>query len=357
MVGQYSGAVSSLCVLQVVVGDLFNSGKLDMVVGDHSGNLYCIAGNGVRVWERELDNPIPAAVRLADVEGDGLLEVVLATHSGDIWVLHGQTGKDHTPYRYPIRLNSGVDTPVLVLHLWNKGRGQDTLAVVVPTAHSVYVVDSSSGCVQSVPADYVIYELAAGDIDPYSPGLEVLGVGLDGMLVCFNMSFSSNAPVPQEQWSMEALGQSMFTHKASSFYLVLPFANSSQEVTGATFDLALAIHSLKYQTDGDYSLVISIGRKHMLWKDTVHTQQRVTEISLTVPTPPTPTHAFMTVQLCNAHMQCMSRSTSLRFNLHSEQHLKWFLCLPFLCVCAMLLWIHRDHTSQALPTIATRKDL
>ena len=329
-----------------------------MIVGDHSGNLYCIDGKGERVWERELDNPIPAAVRLADVEGDGLLEVVLATHSGDVWVLNGQTGQDHAPSHYPIHLNSGVDMPILVLHLVNKGRGQDTLAIVVPTAHSVYIVDASSGCVQTIPTgDHVIYDVASGDIDPYSPGIEVLGVGLDGTLVCLNVSSSDHTPTPQEQWSMEPLGQSMFTHKANSFYFVLPFTNSSQEITGATFTLSLTIHNRNYHTDGDFSLVVSIGHKHVLWKDTVHTQQRVTELSLTVPTPPTPTHSFMTVQLCTAHMQCMSKATSLRFNLHAEEHLKWFLCLPFLCVCAMLLWIHRDHTSQALPTTATRKDL
>jgi hypothetical protein len=342
----------------VVVGDLFNTGQLDMIVGDHSGNLYCVDGKGVRVWERELDNPIPAAVRLADVEGDGLLEVILATHSGDVWVLNGQTGQDHAPSHYPIRLNSGVDTSVLVLHLFNKGRGQETLAVVVPTARSVYLVDTTSGCVQGITTgDRVIYELAAGDIDPYSPGLEVLGVGLDGTLVCINVSSSGHAPTPQEQWSMEPLGQSTFTHKANSFYFVLPFANSTQEVTGATFELVLTVHSRNYETDGDFSLVVTIGHKHVLLKDTIHTQQRVTELFLTVPTPPTPIHTFMTVQLCSVHMQCVSRAVSLRFNLHAEDHLKWFLCLPFLSVCTMLLWIHRDHTSQALPTTATRKDL
>lgn len=353
-----------LCVyfpsVQVVVGDLFNNGRLDLVVGDRSGNLFCVDGTGQRVWERELDNPVAAAVRLADVERDGLLEVVLATHSGDVWVLNGQTGLDHTPSRYPLHLNSGVETSVLVLHLQNvaKGRGgNDTLGIIVPTADYIYIVDASSGCLQAVPTgEHVIYELAAGDIDPYNPGLEVLGVGLDGTLVCFNISSSSD-PTPQEQWSMELLGPSTFTHKASSFYFVLPFSNSSQEVTGTTFNLALTIYCHDYQISGEFSLLVTIGRKHVLWEGTVHTQRRVMELSLTVPTPPTPIHAFVTVQLCSMHMQCISKAVNLRFNLHAEDHLKWFLCLPFLCLCIMLLWIHRDHTPQALPTTATRKYL
>lgn len=372
---------------QAVVGDLFHqSGGLDIVVGDQSGNLYCIDGKGERVWERELEHPVPAAAILADVEGDGLLEVVLATRNGDVWVLNGQTGQDHTPSRYPIHLNSGVESAVLVMHLHNKaggdgrntpvevgghvrdamgagkdtGRGvKDTLGVLVPTANSIYIVDTATGCVQSMQSggDHVIYAIASGDIDPYSPGLEVLGVGLDGTLACFNVS--STSPMAQEEWSLEAMGQSIFTHKASSFYFVMPYANVSQEITGTTFDLSLAIHSRNHQTDGAFSLVVSIGRKHVLLQDTaIHLQQRVTELSLIVPTPPTPTHAFLTVQLCNMHAQCSSQSIHLRFNLHAEEHLKWLLSLPFLSLCALLLWIHRDHTPQTLPTTAARpKDL
>lgn len=352
---------------QVAVGDLFNGGKLDLLVGDRSGNLYCVDSKGKRVWERELDQPLPATVRLADVEGDGLLEVFVASRHGDVWVLNGQTGQDHTPSRYPVHLNSGVETSLLLVHLHNKkggagdgGQGQETLGVVVPTADSLYVVDASSGCVQAVPTDqHVMYELATGDIDPYSPGLELLGVGLDGMLLCYRLSGGKTQAMRQEEWSMDAMGSSLFTHKASSFYFELPLANSSQEIAGKTFALSLTLHSSNYQTSGAFSLVVSVGRKHVLWRETLQVRQRVTEFSLRVPTPPTPTHAFVTVLLCNQHMQCLSQSSNLRFNLHAEDHLKWFLSLPFLCLCATLLWLHREHSAQAgLPTTtSTRKDL
>ena len=347
---------------QVAVGDLFNGGKLDLLVGDRSGNLYCVDSKGKRVWERELDQPLPAAVRLADVEGDGLLEVFVASLHGDVWVLNGQTGQDHTPSRYPVHLNSGVETSLLLVHLHNKkggDSGQETLGIVVPTADSLYVVDALSGCVETVQtAHHVMYELAAGDIDPYSPGLELLGVGLDGMLLCFRLPTSKTQPTRQEEWSMDAVGMSLFTHKASSFYFELPLANSSQEIVGKTFGLSLTIHSSNYQTSGAFSLVVSVGRKHVLWRETLQVKQRVTEFYLRVPTPPTPTHAFVTVLLCNQHMQCLSQSSNLRFNLHAEDHLKWFLSLPFLCFCVTLLWLHREHSAQAgLPTTASRKDL
>lgn len=346
---------------QVGVADLFGSGKLELVVGDNSGILYCVDGTGRRVWERELDNPISSGVRLADVEGDGLLEVFIATRSGDVWVLNGQTGKDHAPSRYPIHLNSAVETSVLPIHLRSKGKSSNgsSLAIVVPTATAVYIMDAPTGCVYTIDtAEYVVHEVVSGDVDPYSPGLELLAMGLDGTVACFKIP--ANTGMQQEAWSMESTGESWFTHKGNSFYFVLPTANISKEITGTTFDLALTLHSNNYQRDREFSLVISIGRKHVLLQDTIHVKQRVTHMALTVTTPPSPTHAFMSVRLCNKHMQCRTQSLHLKFNLHAEQHLKWFLCLPFLCVCCLLLWIHREHTPSALPTTigtTTRKDL
>ncbi len=349
------------------MGDVFNNGHLDLLVGDYSGNVYCVDGKGNRVWEKEVDSPVVSAVRLADVEGDGLLEVVLATRTGDVWVLSGQTGQDHVSAHYPIHLNSGVETSVLTMHLGRKKAGgktgNSTVAVVVPTVGGIYIVHAISGCVYTVPrSDHVIHEVVSGDIDPYSQGVELLAMGLEGMLVCYKVLSPGPLAIQQEsECSMESTGETIFSQKSSSFFFTLPFSNSSHEITGTTFDLPLTIYGNKFRTENRFSVDISIGRRDVLWQDVVTVSQRVTEVKLSVSTPPTPTHAFLSVRVCNAHQQCRSQHRVVRFNLHAEDRLKWFLCLPFLCVCALLLWVHRDHTSsQALPTTATpttRKDL
>lgn len=347
---------------QVGVADLFGHGKLDLLVGDASGNLYCVDGTGKRVWERELDNPVGSGVRLADVEGDGLLEVLVVTRSGDFWVLNGQTGRDHTPMRYPVHLNSAVETSALPLHLRTMGGGASnaSLAVVVPTVSAIYIVQVGTGCVFTVDTgDYVVHEVVSGDVDPYSPGLELLALGLDGTVTCFKVpALGPNMEV--EVWSMQETGQSAFVHRGSGFYFTLPDANVSQEIAGTNFDLALTLHSRNYLTQREFALDITIGREHVLLHDTLRVEQRTTDMTLRVPTPPSPAHSFLTVRVCDQHLQCQVRSLHLSFNLHAEQHLKWFLCFPFLCVCCLLLWIHRDHASTALPTTAptvTRKDL
>lgn len=346
----------------VAVGEVFGSGSLDLLVGDSSGIVYCITRQGERVWERELDEAITASIRLADLEGDGVVEVVVVTRGGDVWVLNGQTGLDHTSSVFPVHLNSDVETSPLIMHMktragaYTDGRNH-TLGIVVPTKDAIFIVDAITGCVNHVRAsDHMIYEVMSGDIDPYHPGLELLAVGLDGTLVCFKSAFQKWEE--QEAWSGDALGQSIFTHKENSFYFSLPFANTSQEVTGKFFKLPLRLYCANYRSHTQLFITVTIGQKYTLLQDSIDINQRVTEVELSVPSPPIPLYAFVTVRVCNKFKQCRSQSLNTRFNLHFEDNLKWFLCLPFLSLCALVLWYHRDDDFQMLPTLSSsRKDM
>lgn len=348
---------------QVAVSDIFHTGSLDMLVGDQSGNVYCIDGKGRRIWEKEVDQPVRSAIRLVDVEGDGMMEVVFATQHGDVWVLRGQTGQEHGVSRYPIHLNSNIETSPLVIHLNTRGRGKEkrnaTLGIVVAAISGIYILDTSTGCVDhvQVPENVVFYDILSGDIDPYNPGLELLAIGLDGQLVCFRV-LASKKLTEQESWSGEATGHSLFDHKKSSFYFTFPFTNTSLEVTGKTFNFPLTLHSNNFQTESEFSLVVTVGQKYILYEDTINVNKRVTEYSLVIPSPPSPLHSFMLVRLCNVHLQCRTKSLNIRFNLHFEDNLKWFLCLPFFSLCGVLLWVNRQAGGHTLPIHSSRrKDL
>lgn len=359
---------------QVAVGDIFSSGKLDLVVGDYSGNVYCVDGRGVRVWERELGDGevVGAAVRLVDLEGDGSVEVVVVTKGGGVWLLKGHTGEDASPRIFPLHLNTGVEAPVLVTHMKRKDRGKDgrkreqgedgSLALVLGTSDGFYVIDVHDGCVDhtSVPS-HVIHEVLSGDVDPYNPGLELVTVGLDGTLICFKTTVSDQL-VGKEAWSMEATGSSFFTHKSSSFYFSV---NTSREVTGKSFDLELSVFANHFKSENLFNISLSIGTKYDLHRERTTVQRRRTDLALHLTSPPTPLLAFLTVRVCNLHQQCRSKYVHMRFNLHFEDHLRWFLCLPFLSLCAVVLWVHRgEAVSLSLPTSSlsskrasgTRKD-
>lgn len=62
--------------------DVDGDNKLDMVVGDASGNVACIKSDGNLLWEHEGQDSITASVRFADMSGDGLVDVVMVTNKG-----------------------------------------------------------------------------------------------------------------------------------------------------------------------------------------------------------------------------------------------------------------------------------
>ena len=343
---------------QIAVADLTKNGALELVVGDNSGIVYCIDQNGKRLWEFEALEPIIASVRFADIEGDGTLEVFFVTSYAAVWALDGQTGKVFADY--PIRLNTGVQSFLMLMHLNSTSR-RNALSIIVPTPGAVYIIDSITHCLQSFQSDMMFLEFLSDDVDPYSPGLEILALSLDGYLVCFSTDtvYSSDYDTAVESWPGEAVGQTGFTHKSSSFAVVLPHSNYTERVISwQSFFLEFEIADNGPRSSKQYNLLVTVGRKHILYKKTLPVYQRRTEYSIGIVSPPEPIHAFLTVTVCNEHNQCDSASYMVRFNLHFQDNLKWFLAFPFLSLCGMLLWLMRDAGFATLPTAhSSRKDM
>lgn len=343
---------------QVAVADLFQDGALELVVGDNSGNLYCIDSKGKRLWEREIAQTILSSVRFADLDGNGILEVILATKFGDLWVLNGQSGSSFGSY--PIHLSTPVESSVTLIRLNNTIR-KNALSIIVPTATVMYVVDAVSGCIDGAGSEHMFLAVQADDIDPFNPGLELLAVGLDGHLVCFSTSSShpTDYEIAVESWPGEAILQNGFTHKSNSFALVLPQANyTARDISGGSFNLKFELYDNGARSAKQFRILVTIGRKYTLYNDTLPVYTQRNEYSLSIPTPPSPVHAFMTVKVCNEHLQCDSVTYIVKFNLHFEDNLKWFLALPFLSLSAMLLWLLRDAGFEPLPTShGSRKNL
>ena len=343
---------------QVAVGDIFDGGKLDLLVGDYSGNVYCVDGEGVRVWERELGKAIASTLRLMDVDQDGGLEVIVTSVEGDVWVLNAQTGKDWSPDVFPVHLNSRTESPALMLHVRNRARAarnqsSDTVAMAVGTSSGLYMVDVRDGCVQRVSgSSHVILETLAGDVDPYRPGLELVTVGLDGTLVCYAADVGSRS-ADLEAWSVEASGPLHFTHKSSSFFFTV---NASREVSGKQFDMVVVLYANRFKSESKFNISVNIGTLTELYSAVLTASRRKTEFPLRLSSPNVPLPAFVTVHVCDVHQQCRSKFVHIRFNLHFEDHLRWFLSLPFLSLCAVVLWVHRrDGTSLSLPTSSQSK--
>ena len=339
---------------QVAVGSVFGGGKLEFLVGDYSGNVYCVDGGGRRVWEVELGVPVGSAVRLGDLDGDGTLEVVVTTVDGDLWILNSQTGKNWSPSAFPIHLGARTENSAMLLHTRNlaagKNQSSDTVVAILGTSRGLYLVDIRDGCVHNIPvsaSSNIVHDVMAGDIDPYHPGLELVSMGLDGTLICFAVDIVRSS-VKAEAWSVESTGPMFFTHKSSSFYFTF---NTSKEVSGKTFDGALVLYANNFMSENEFNLTVSMGTHMELFWEKVKVSRRVTEFQLRLSSPSKPLATFVTARVCSMHQQCRSMYIHVRFNLHFEDHLRWFLSLPFLSLCAVALWFHRkDNNSFSLPT-------
>lgn len=351
---------------QVAVADVNKDGSLDLVVGDHSGNVYCIDKTGKKLWEFEAHgSPIMSSARFADVYNDGTLDVVLVTLTGALWVLEGHTGiplpaQGGTQSHFPISLSTHTDSSVLLVQLSNAG----SLYAVVPGFADLYTIDLTTGSTDSTPVRHPLVHILLDDIDPLHEGLELLGVSVDGHLTCLVPAHKIHDAysVAHQSWSGDVLGQNGFTHKSASFAVVLPDTNSTTwELNGRSFNLDLELyHNVKgSQAARTYSLVVAIGRLLTLYNSTLPVHQQRNVYSLPIKTPSVPITAVMSVKVCNEYRQCITAHYNVRFNTHFEDNLKWFLAVPFISMASMFLWLLRNEgDARQLPLTHTpRKDL
>ena len=351
---------------QVAVADIVKNGALEMVVGDSSGNVYCIDKNGQRMWERDGSVQVISSARFADIDGDETLEVIVISEGGDLFVLNAETGE---PYfrDYPMHLQASVQGSVLPIHLdsraENGAKRMSGLSMVIPASNVLYVVDALTSCIDKFETEHMLLDVLADDIDPYESGLELLAISLDGYIVCFSTStkHSNELNMSLESWPG---GQNGFVHKTSSFGVVFPQTNLTlRDIVGSRFTLELQIIEGNFPAPRHYWISVSVGRKHVLYRNSITVNHKHETVSLSVPTPPSPMHAFLTITVCNRHLICTTDHFITRFNLHFEDNLKWFLALPFLSLCAMVLWLYRDAGLDSLPLTAStsgttsRKDL
>ena len=338
---------------QVAVADLFQNGALELVVGDNSGNIYCVDAFGKTLWEFETKETIYGSVRFVDLDGDSSLDVVLVTTRGCVWVLHGMSG---TPFPgFPIHLNTHVpSSSFVIMHLSHSGQPKAPTAII-PSITSLLVVDLVAKCVDSVAQEdhnVVLLATQSGDIDPYHPGIEILVMDLEGKLMCFGAGSQgmSDYEMVAESWEEEALSQNVFTHKNNSFLVLIPQLNKAlRDISGSSFRLEIQIYDNAARRSKEFTVKVSIGQKYHLYNNSLPVYQRKTTHTLLVPTPSEPIASFLTITVCNEFLQCNSVFHHAKFNLHFQDTLQWFLALPFLALTSALLWLLRDADFEPLP--------
>ena len=335
---------------QVAVADMFQNGVLELIVGDNSGNMYCIDSHGKRLWEFEAYDSIQSGIRFADFDGDLKLDVIFVTVYGSLWVLHGTSG---TPFPgFPIRLNTHTQSPPLLMYLTHTLSDRDSLAAILPGMSQIFIVDLRTQCINTIETESIMLNVLSGDVDPYNPGIEILVVGMDGQVVCLSAGLRkmNSRQTALESWSTDGTGHNRFVHMSNSIAVLLPGINETVlNLHGNSFTLEVQVLDNAARRSKEITVSIAIGRRYLLYNDTLPLYQQITTHTLTIPTPPVPMAAFLTTTFCTQHMQCWSTSHHARFNLRFRDSLQWFLCTPFLALGVALLWLLRDENFEPLP--------
>lgn len=77
-----SGSMSSAALVDLDVDEIW-----EVIIGDTSGNLYCISDEGEQIWSVNLGADIKPSPAVADLDGDGLLEVVEVNNDGNCFAI------------------------------------------------------------------------------------------------------------------------------------------------------------------------------------------------------------------------------------------------------------------------------
>ena len=77
-----AGSMSSPALADLDVDELW-----EVIIGDTSGNLYCIDHEGEEVWRVNLGTSIKPSPAIADLDSDGLLEIVEVSNDGKCWAI------------------------------------------------------------------------------------------------------------------------------------------------------------------------------------------------------------------------------------------------------------------------------
>jgi outer membrane protein assembly factor BamB len=123
-----------------VIADIDGDGKLEILVGNELGILYCLDGNGKPRWKFDCGSSIRASCLVADINSDGKREVLIGVSGGSLFVL---TSDGKKMFEYDT--NAAVESVPAILYRKKTmiifGNNNGTLFCITPAQELLWRVE------------------------------------------------------------------------------------------------------------------------------------------------------------------------------------------------------------------------
>jgi outer membrane protein assembly factor BamB len=90
-----------------VLADINADGKDEIIVGSSNGRLYCLTGEGSRLWDFHAEGAVHSSAAVADIDGDGKPEIVFGADDHMVYCLD-MNGTKIWSFECGLEVQSGI---------------------------------------------------------------------------------------------------------------------------------------------------------------------------------------------------------------------------------------------------------
>eukprot|EP01028_Stygiella_incarcerata_P008987 TRINITY_DN4051_c0_g1_i1.p1 TRINITY_DN4051_c0_g1~~TRINITY_DN4051_c0_g1_i1.p1 ORF type:complete len:846 (-),score=219.03 TRINITY_DN4051_c0_g1_i1:71-2608(-) len=342
----------------VLVDDVNQDGAIEICAVDRHTKVACFDLMGEEMWTQNLES-IPAQAPIcADINGDGIRDLVFPTRSHEIIVLSAEDGA--VVPGFPINLDSVLIARPLVLPKTKKSLAH---FIIVPSTNGyLFLIDGENPSSVShvlVGSPSLLTPLCA-DLSG-NKKLDLIVSTLDGV---FSFGTDIKYHRSMKRWKESNTFVSYGNTHGVKFRSIRGQAadHNVYDVMGQTFKIHFEItdkrfHAVKREKKDDgvtlaiekqdhtfvpmYHIEISIAGRDILYESVKRTYGKY---AVKLMCPRTPLSTVLVIRMRNEAGMIFEDEMPIRFHANVHNAIKWFVVIPGLTICAMILALVRHRT-------------
>lgn len=325
----------------IVVEDINQDGKLDIIGIDNISNIAVFSRTGKLMWDLQLTPGCITAPAIADINDNGDLDIVVSCSSGAIHVIDA-SGKEIKPF--PILQEPGLKgSPTLL-----KMKNNDHFHVLsMASSGHLYITDCLTACTEIVDIG-----LGAGLMAPMILADDVTGNGMLDLVVTTGFRFlyclsTDTEYHPLNTWTSASHKRNVYTSSYHQGIYIIEDHTEVKDNTGLEFVIYFEIIDNRMNKENAYYDVDIKFRRDL---DPIYSARYLNPgyKAVTIETPKDRTYGTLRIEMTNEHQQYFTDSISISFHMRFYKSIKWVVILPFIICTIFLLYLKREFVEMVI---------